>query len=171
MNNKSLKLTILSLMTAVSLMIYFLESLLPSPVPIPGIKLGLANIITLVVLKRFGAGEALPVLLCRILLSCFFFSQAIGLAYSLTGGLLCLLTMAVLNRLMQGRFLCLTSIFGAIAHNLGQIAVAYALTSVPGVLSYLPFLMLSAAVTGLFTGLCAHFALKHLPHFSVKSSD
>lgn len=171
MNHKSLKLTLLSLMTAVSLMIYFLESLLPSPVPIPGIKLGLANIVTLVVLRRFGGGAALPVLLCRILLSCFFFSQAIGLAYSLAGGLFCLLTMAVLNRLMQGHFLFLTSIFGAITHNLGQIAVAYALTAVPGVLSYLPFLMFSAAVTGLFTGLCAHFTLKHLPHFSVKSSD
>lgn len=159
------KLTVLSLMTALSLIIFYLESLLPPPVPIPGIKLGLANIVTLIVLNRFGAREALPVLLCRILLSCFFFSQAISLAYSLAGGLLCLLTMAILQTLLQKRFLYLTSIFGAMAHNVGQMAVALALTKVPGVLAYLPFLLISAAVTGLFTGLCAHFALKYLPKF------
>ena len=66
------KLTVLSLMTALSLMIFFVESLLPSPVPIPGIKLGLSNIVTLILLNRYGARDALPVLLCRILLSCFF---------------------------------------------------------------------------------------------------
>ncbi len=159
------KLTVLSLMTALSLMIFFLESLLPSPVPIPGIKLGLSNIVTLILLNRYGAREALPVLLCRILLSCFFFSQAVSLAYSLTGGLFCLLTMTVIQALLQKRFLCLTSIFGAIAHNIGQMTVALALTRVPGVLAYLPFLMISAAVTGLFTGLCAHFSLQRLPRF------
>lgn len=159
------KLTVLSLMTALSLMIFYLESLLPPPVPIPGVKLGLANIVTLIVLNRFGAREALPVLLCRILLSCFFFSQAISLAYSLAGGLLCLLTMAVLQALLKKRYLYLTSIFGAMAHNIGQMAVALVLTKVPGVLAYLPFLLISAAVTGLFTGLCAHFSLKYLPKF------
>lgn len=159
------KLTVLSLMTALSLMIFFVESLLPSPVPIPGIKLGLSNIISLILLNRYGAREALPVLLCRILLSCFFFSQAISLAYSLTGGLLCLITMAFLQFLLQRRYLWLTSIFGAIAHNIGQMAVALVLTRVPGVMIYLPFLLISAAVTGLFTGLCAHFALQRLPKF------
>lgn len=159
------RLTTLGLLTAAALMLFVLESALPPLVPIPGIKPGLANIITLIVLQRYGIREAFPVLLCRILLSSFFYSQAISLAYSLAGGLLCLLTMWGIGSLLHNKYLYLTSIFGALSHNLGQLLAALLLTGSPAVLAYLPFLMVGGAVTGLFTGLCAHYALKYLPKF------
>ena len=157
------KLTTLSLLSAIALALYAVESALPPIVPIPGIKLGLANIITLVVLWKYSAKDAFFVLLVRILLATLFFGQAISLLYSLSGGLLCLLAMVFVQRLLHGHYLFLASMTGAVFHNLGQIGVAFLLTSVPAVLVYLPFLLLSGLVTGLFIGLCARFTLRFLP--------
>lgn len=156
------KMTTLALFTTIALIIFTVESALPALAPIPGIKLGLANIITLFVLKHMGGKDALIVLLMRILLASFFFGQALSLLYSLAGGLCCLLVMYLINKLLHGRYLYLTSIMGAIAHNFGQLTVAYLITKVEGVLVYLPFLLISGIVTGLFTGLCAHFADKYV---------
>lgn len=156
-------ITKLALLTSVSLILYLVESLIPPLVPIPGIKLGLANIITLIVLSRFSFREAALVLLCRILLSGFFFGQALSLLYSLAGGFCCLLAMTLIHLVLTDRYLTVTSIFGAIAHNLAQLLVAFVVTRVPGVVAYLPFLMLSAILTGLFTGLCATFTLRLFP--------
>lgn len=159
------KLTILAFFTTLALGLYWVESLLPTLVPIPGIKLGLANIITLIILKNFSLREAFPILLMRILIATFLFGQFVSLFYSLAGGICCLLAMALLLRLLQGHFLFLTSIFGALFHNLGQLLVAFILTQSLAVLTYLPFFILSGVVTGLFTGLCAHFTQKYLGNF------
>lgn len=148
--------------TTLALIIFTIESAIPPFVPVPGIKLGLANIITLVVLMSFSPKDAFFVLLTRIFLSTLLFGQAMSLLYSLAGGIFCFIAMSLVNRLLQKHFLYLTSIIGALFHNLGQILVAYLLTFVPGVFSYLPFLLLSGILTGLFTGLCAQFTLKYL---------
>ena len=156
------KLTTLAMFTTLAMIIFTIESPIPPLVPIPGIKLGLANIITLVLLRTYSPKDTLLVLLVRVLLSSLLFGQAMSLLYSLTGGICCFLAMYWVNRLLQNHFLYLTSVMGAIFHNLGQIVIAYLLTVVPGVLAYLPFLLLSGILTGLFTGLCAHFTLKYL---------
>ncbi len=155
------KLTTLSLYTTLALIIYSVESLMPPPVPIPGIKLGLSNIITLVVLTKYSSKDTLLLLTARILLSTFLFGQAMSLLYSLAGGLLSFVAMVLVQHLLQKHFIYLTAIVGALFHNIGQLLVAFLLTSVPGVLTYLPFLIVSAVLTGLFTGLCAHFTLKY----------
>lgn len=157
------RITQLALLTAVALLLYAVESMLPTLVPVPGIKLGLANVVTLIAIRRFGAKEAFLTLLARILLSCFFFGQFLSLLYSLCGGLLCMLVTWGANKLLAGNALPVTSILGAMAHSVAQLCVAYFITSVPGVIVYLPFLMISAILTGLFTGLCAHFTVKNLP--------
>ena len=157
------KITALSLLATMALALYAVESALPPIVPIPGIKLGLANIITLVVLWKYSARDAFSVLLVRILLATMFFGQAISLLYSLSGGLLCLLAMLLVKWLLHGHYLFLASMTGAVFHNLGQIAIAFLLTGVPAVLVYLPFLLLSGLVTGLFIGLCSRFTLRFLP--------
>lgn len=156
------RLTTLAMFTTLALIIFTVESALPALVPIPGIKLGLANIITLVLLHNYSAGDTLMVLIMRILLATFFFGQAVSFLYSLAGGLLCFIAMLFMHRLLQGHFLFLISITGAIFHNLGQLAVAFWITEVPGVLVYLPFLLLSAILSGLFTGLCAEFTQRYL---------
>lgn len=156
------KLTMLALFTTLSLIIFTLESVIPPLVPIPGIKLGLANIITLILLRNYHAKDALLVLIARTLLSTFFFSQAVSLIYSLAGGLFSLGIMVLCNRLLHRRYSILVSMTGGITHNLGQLSAAYLITLTPGVFVYLPFLILGGMVTGLFTGLCAHFAQKYL---------
>lgn len=161
--NKTQKLTLLALFATVALALYGVESVLPPVVPIPGIKLGLANIITLVVLWKYSAKDAALVLLARILLATLFFGQAMSLLYSLAGGFFCLLAMIFVKELLHGHYLFLASMVGALCHNLGQILVAFLLTGVAGVLVYLPFLLLSGLITGLFIGLCARFTLRFLP--------
>lgn len=156
------KLTTLALFTTLSLAIYAIESAIPPLVPIPGIKLGLANIITLILLQYFSAKEAVLVLIARILLSALLFGQALSLIYSLAGGLFSLFTMALIRKLLQKKMTCLIGAVGGLTHNLGQLLVAFAVTATVGVFAYLPFLILSGILTGLFTGLCAGFTGKYL---------
>lgn len=174
---KTQRLTILALFTTLAMIIFTIESAIPPVIPIPGIKLGLANIITLIVLQHFSAGDAFLVLMLRIILSSFLYGQALSLLYSLAGGCLCLLAMLLVQKLLQKKHLVLTSIIGGIFHNLGQLAVAWLVTRTAGVLAYLPFLLLSGILTGTFTGICAHFTSLHLhtlkaaAPFFVKSDD
>ena len=156
------KLTTLALYTTLSLAIYALESAIPPLVPIPGIKLGLANIITLLLLQHYSWKDATLVLAARILLSTLLFGQLLSLFYSLAGGLFSLLIMLFLNTLLQKKWMFLTGAAGGLAHNMGQLLVAFLLTATPGVLAYLPFLVLSGILTGLFTGLAASFAGRYL---------
>lgn len=157
------KLTLLALFTTASLAVYVIESAIPPLVPFPGIKLGLANIVTLVLLRRFSARDALLVLFCRIFLSALLFGQALSLLYSLAGGMASLAVMAGVMALLQKKLLFLTGASGGLAHNLGQLFTAWIITATPGVLAYLPFLVLSGIITGIFTGFCAHFLDRYLP--------
>ena len=153
------KLTVLALFTALSLAIYAAECALPPLLPLPGMKLGLANIITLLLLRHYTLKETSLVLLARILLSALLFGQAVSLLYSLAGG--------ILNRRTGSRFPFLTGAFGGLTHNMGQLLTAFLLTRTPGVFAYLPFLLLCGILTGLFTGFAALFAERliapHLP--------
>lgn len=163
------KLATLSVYTVIALTIFIVESFLPPLVPIPGIKLGLSNIITLLLLLNYKPGETFLVLFVRILLSTIFTGQAISLIYSLFGGILCFFVMWLINKLLASHFIFITSIFGALFHNVGQILAAFLLTGSMGVFAYLPFLMISGIITGLFTGLCAHYVQKYLlPHINIQ---
>lgn len=151
------KLTVLALFTALSLAIYAAECALPPLLPLPGMKLGLANIITLLLLRHYTLKETSLVLLARILLSALLFGQAVSLLYSLAGGIFSLLFMYLVNRLTGSRFPFLTGAFGGLTHNMGQLLTAFLLTRTPGVFAYLPFLLLCGILTGLFTGFAAPF--------------
>ena len=159
------KLTTLSVFTVMALTIFVIESAIPLPVAIPGIKLGLSNIITLILLLNYNPLDALTVLLARIILASVFSGQALSLLYSVCGGIFCFVAMYLINRFLSGRFIFITSIFGALFHNGGQLLVAYFITRTVGIAVYLPFLVISGIITGLFTGLCAHYSQKYLlPH-------
>ncbi|MBQ9925565.1 MAG: Gx transporter family protein [Clostridia bacterium] len=152
-----------ALLTAVALTIFMVEAQIPAPVPIPGIKLGLANIVTLYALFVLGPWDALGILLARILLGSLFAGNMMVLLYSLAGGLLCWAISCGLKKIMTLRQIWLCSIFGAIAHNLGQMAVAVAITRTLGLLVYLPALMLSGVIAGAFTGWAAQFLVHRMP--------
>lgn len=157
------KLAVLGLFATLSLAVYAAESALPPLAPIPGFKLGLANIITIILLRRYSFRDASIVLAVRILLSAMLFGQFLSLLYSLSGGLLSLLVMYSINGLLHKKLPPLTGAMGGLAHNAGQLLVAFLVTSTPGVLSYLPLLLPAGIFTGLFTGLCAWLADRYLP--------
>lgn len=156
------KLTVLALYTTLSLAIYALESAIPPLVPLPGVKLGLANVITLILLQHDSAKDAFMVLIARLLLSTLLFGQVLSLLYSLTGGILSFAVMYLVNHMLRRKFPFLTGALGGLFHNLGQLLTAYAVTATAGVFAYSPYLAVSGILTGLFTGLCAHFAGRYL---------
>ncbi len=159
------KNTLLALFTTISMAVFAIENAIPPLVPIPGVKLGLANIITLILLLFFSWKEALLVLTSRILLSFLLFGQAVSVMYSLAGGLFSLFIMVLVRKMLHGEKIFLTSAMGGLAHNTAQLSVAYLLTSTPGIVAYLPFLTLAGILTGLFTGLCAGFLARYLRRF------
>lgn len=158
------RITVLALFTTLSLAIYAVESAIPPLIPIPGIKLGLANIITLILLRNASAKDALLVLTARILLSGLLFGQALSLLYSVAGGALSLFVMVFCTKLLHKKLFFLTGAFGGLTHNIAQLLMALIVTSTPGIAAYLPFFILSGILTGLFTGLCGEFASRYLLH-------
>jgi heptaprenyl diphosphate synthase len=158
---KTKKMTILSMLTAIALMIFIIEAQLPPLAPIPGIKMGLANVITMITLVWFGKKEAFTVLMLRIVLGSVFAGQMMSFMYSLSGGILCFLVMALTVKRFKINQLWIVSVFGAISHNIGQIAVAVFITGTWQIISYLSILSVSAVITGAFTGLAASFVVRH----------
>ncbi|OUQ78399.1 heptaprenyl diphosphate synthase [Flavonifractor sp. An100] len=138
------------------------EAQLPPLVPIQGVKLGLANIVTVYAVFVLGAGDALLILAGRIFLGAVFSGQMMTILYSAGGGLLAWLVMVVLARLLTSKQIWLCSPVAALFHNLGQLLVAAGVMKTWVVMAYLPYLILSGILTGLFTGLCAQFLLNRL---------
>ncbi|MBR1747412.1 MAG: Gx transporter family protein [Clostridia bacterium] len=147
------------ILTAVALVLHVVEQLVPLPIPVPGVKLGLANVTTLFAAFAFGPVDAGIILLVRIFLGSLFSGQVTGLLYSLAGGSLCYLVTILLRRVLSDRQMWFCGIAGAIFHNIGQIIVAVFLTSTPEITYYLPVLIVAGTLTGLFTGLAAQFLL------------
>ena len=149
------QLTTMAMLTAIALAIHVAEAQIPAPVPIPGVKLGLANIVTVYAVFTIGAGPAWMILVARILLGSLFAGQAMSLLYSLAGGLLCFVVMLLLKKILTRNQIWVASVIGAIFHNIGQILVAIVVTGTPAIVSYLPVLLLSGIAAGLFTGFAA----------------
>ena len=156
------KITYMALLTALALIIFVLESYIPVPIPIPGVKLGLANIVTLYALWTLRPCEAFSILVIRIVLGSMFAGQLMSLLYSLGGGLLCFVLTLAARRILSERQIWISSVLGAMAHNVGQILVAIAVTATPVVAVYLPLLLISAIITGCFTGFAAQQLYLHM---------
>ena len=156
------RLTLLALLTAIALTIFMAEAQLPPILPIPGVKLGLANIVTVYAMFALGPGDAMMILLCRVFLGSVFSGQMMTLFYSLAGGVLSWLVMLLLRRGLTLRQMWLCSPIAGIFHNLGQLLAAVVLMGTWTVLAYLPSLIIAGAISGVFTGLCAQFLLARL---------
>lgn len=156
------RLTRMALLTAIALTIFMAEAQLPNPIPIPGVKLGLANIVTVYAMFVLGAGDALMILLARVFLGSVFSGQMMTLAYSLAGGLLCWLAMLLLRKLLTRRQIWVCSVIGGGCHNLGQLIAAILIARTPALMVYLPYLLPAGMAAGLFTGLCAQFLVARL---------
>ncbi len=162
------KLTATAILAATSLVIFVLECQIPPIVPIPGVKLGLANMVTLYAKVTLGTRSAFIVLLLKIFLGNFFTGSAVSLFYSTIGGLLCFAAEWIMFRFVSKKQMWAVSITGAIFHNIGQIIAAIILLGTEKIVWYLTILIPVAIITGTFTGLCATYTLNvtekfHLP--------
>lgn len=171
---KTKKLVFMALLTAISLGIWVIEAQLPPPAPIPGVKLGLASVVTLSAMLLMGRREALAILLVRVFLASVFAGSFSAILFSLTGGLLSWLVMALTVGLFSEKLLWVVSVFGALAHNAGQLLAAMLVTRTAALIAYGPALAVSAILTGAFTGVIAmylHRALRGHIRFETGKDD
>lgn len=152
---KTRKLTTLSMLTAIALTIFMVEAQIPPLTPIPGIKMGLSNIITVFIVFAIGSREAAAVLFVRVFLGAVFAGNFSTVFYSAAGGLCAILVTIGLKKILTKKQLWVAGICGAIAHSIGQMAMAITLLATPGLIAYLPVMILASIVSGTFTGLCA----------------
>ena len=154
-------------MIALAMILSYLESFVPLPIGIPGVKLGIANLVVLVTLGFLSYKEVAAIDLLRIVLSGILFGSGVSLAYSLSGGILSLILMLLLDK--SRRFsLAGISIAGGVSHNIGQIIVAVVLTGTPEIIWYLPVLLISGTISGFFTGYAAQSLLIHMDLLKIK---
>ena len=154
---KTRKITLLACLSAIALTIFMVEAQIPALVPIPGIKLGLANIVTVFAVFFLGPREAACVLFVRIFLGAVFAGNFSTIFYSAAGGISAIGVTILLRKLLTKKQLWVAGCLGAIAHSIGQMAMAITLTATPGLIVYLPVMIAVSILTGTFTGLCAQF--------------
>ena len=159
------KLTLCGMLTALAIVLSLAERLFPldAIVPVPGVKLGLANVVTLFALTRLSVRDAVAILLCRVALSSLLMGSVTAFLFSLFGGLLALAVMGLLL-CAEGKFCSVlgVSVAGAAAHNIGQIIAAVTWMKTGAVIAYLPLLLVMSVPLGLVTGLTAAVVLSHL---------
>ena len=155
------KLTTLSCSVALAMILSFIESLIPPFVAIPGIKIGLANTVSVFLLYIYGWREGACVSIIRVLLSSLLFGSAVSLIYSLTGAVLSLILMISLKRLPISSELSV-SVVGGVFHNVGQIVCACLIMENAAISAYLPPLIISGTVAGVAVGTLAAILIKKL---------
>ena len=148
-----------SLLIALSLTLSFFEGYIP--IPLPGVKLGLANIITLFSLYTLGPIPSAIILLCRCILASFFSGSIISLLFSVSGGA-CALAIMLIFKCFQAFSIYGISIAGAAAHSVGQILIACILFSSVTAIYYLPALLISSLITGTITAFISEIMLSRL---------
>ena len=163
---KTKRLVLLAMLTAVAMILSYVESLLPS-VGIPGVKMGLANIAVIFALFRFGWKEAAALSLVRVVLVSLLFGSVGAMLYSLAGAVLSLAVMALLRRI--DRFSTVgISVAGGVAHNAGQILMAMLILQTKQLLGYLPVLAVAGIGGGILTGLAAALLIRRIPEYEKK---
>ena len=165
------QLTLCAVLTALALALSYVENFLPLSlaVPLPGVKLGLANIVTVFALYALGTGQAFLILIARCTLGALFAGNLNALLFSLFGGLSAMAVMALLSR---SKHLSLygVSVGGAAAHNCGQIAAAMLTLGNTAPLYHLPLLLGVSLFTGALTGFAAGLLFRALEHTSLRKA-
>lgn len=158
------KLALLGMCTAAAMILSYVESFIPFGVP--GLKVGLPNIVILFVIYRYGWKEALAVSLVRCVLTALLFGSVMSLAYSLAGAALSLTVMALLKK--WNKFSAVgVSIAGGITHNAGQIIVAVLVTGVEEIAYYMPVLAVGGTLAGLVIGVAGAIVLNRLKKVNI----
>jgi heptaprenyl diphosphate synthase len=162
--NKTRKLVLLSILVSTALVLSLVDSRIILIPMLPGVKIGLANIVTMMVIFLFGWKEALVVTAIRCLLSWFFHGSIITLILSLSGGISAALVMAILYKKFSNKLSIVgISMCGAVMHNMGQLLSAGIILQLVYIIYYAPWLLLAGVISGLGTGIIADRILKYFP--------
>ena len=163
MNKRTKAITFIGLCTTLALVFAYLEALIPPLFPsLPGVKMGLPNIIIIFLLYRYGPKVAITVSLLRMVLVTLLFGNAMALLYSLAGGMLSILLMIILKKLNILSTVGV-SIVGGVSHNVGQILIAMLVLDTTQLAYYLVVLTFSGVIAGVFIGLCGSVLIKKIP--------
>lgn len=152
----------LGMLTTLALILSYLESMIPIFVGIPGVKLGLANLVIVFMLYRMTVKEALMVSVMRILLAGFMFGNMMSILFSLVGSLFSIMIMCLFKRL-KGFSIIGVSIAGGCAHNIGQLCVSAFVVQTSRIIYYFPILMISGILTGFMIGILLQAVLRYIP--------
>lgn len=148
------------LLTAMMLVLGFIESLIPVAAGVPGIKLGLSNGVLIFALYMLDAPTAFVLMIVKVVLSGLLFGGVSAMLYAMAGGILSMLTMMLLKRF--NFHMVVISMFGAVMHNVGQVAMAMLVLQTPKLMYYMAILMLVGLATGAVTGIAANTTIKHI---------
>ena len=161
-NKKVQQIALSGLLTSLMLVFGFIERQFPLPVPVPGIKLGLANSVLLYALYMLGIRQSVVLMLLKSLMSWLIYMNLSAMLYSFAGGVLSVAAMILVSR-MKGVSPIGVSALGAVFFNIGQILMAAWVLGTPQlIVTYLPVLMVSGVLTGILTGVIAKLVMKHL---------
>lgn len=163
MQSRTRRLVLSSVLIALGVGLQILESMVPIPVNLPGGKLGLANIATLLVLYAFDAKTAFVCALLRPFLGSVLYGGVSAMLYSVSGSVFATGVMFAVMRFGRSRLTVVgVSVLGAVSHNIAQVFVASLVLSNVWIFTYLPILAIAACITGIFTGYAANYALTYL---------
>ncbi|MBR3772377.1 MAG: Gx transporter family protein [Clostridium sp.] len=158
---KSKKIAELGLLIALAFVLGYLESLIPFTIGIPGAKLGLANVVTLIAIVRLGLKDAVAVIFARAVLTGMTFGSLYSMIYSLAGGILSSIVMWALSRFKKFSMIGV-SVAGGVFHNFGQLCVAMIILKSLDLKYYLGFLTVCGVVTGVFIGIICITVMKNI---------
>ncbi|MEG0216121.1 MAG: Gx transporter family protein [Hungatella sp.] len=161
------KTALYGMLIALAFILSYLEAMIPLPIPIPGVKLGLANLVTMVALYTVGVRGTIVVSLIRIVLTGFTFGNLFSMIYSLSGSIVSLLLMMLCKK--SNWFSSIgVSIAGGIGHNIGQMIIAAFVVQTAGVFYYLPALLVAGVVAGTLIGILGGMVTKRIQSFIKK---
>ncbi len=163
---KTKKVAFLSMCIALSMILSYVESMIPPLTAVPGVKVGLANLVMVFMLYKVGAKETAIVSIIRVFLSGLLFANPLSIIYSLAGATLSLIGMILLKK--TNLFAPVTvSVVGGILHNVGQIATACFMMETAEIAYYLPVLLISGTIAGVIIGIVAGLILKRLEKYKI----
>ena len=155
------KIALCGVLTALAMIFSYIESVIPVPIPVPGIKLGVANIAVITILYVLGVKEAIVINLLRIVLTSLLFSNVNSFLFSISGAALSLTIMIIMKKL--DFFSCIgVSVCGGVMHNIGQIIAAVFIMGSEAIVFYLPVLIVSGVFTGVVIGVVSGIVAKHV---------
>lgn len=163
MNNRisTKKIALCGVLTALAMIFSYIESVIPIPIPVPGIKLGVANIAVITILYVLGVKEAIVINLLRIALTALLFGNVNSFLFSISGAVLSLTIMIIMKKLDFFSYIGV-SVCGGVMHNVGQIIAAVFIMGSEAIVLYLPVLIVSGVFTGVVIGVVSGIVAKHV---------